>query len=269
MAQIQILSDLHLETPSAYDVFDIPPVAPYLALLGDIGNTKDDGFFAFIEAQLAKFQIVFLLLGNHEPYHSSWETARNRVKDFSESLALKQYQDRNQLGDFIFLDQTRYDLNSEVTILGCILYSKVTAAQEERVSFGLNDFYHIEDWTVAQHCVAHESDLRWLNDHVSVISKTEPQRKIVIFTHHCPVAADIRSIDPARPESSPLSSGFSTDLSGELCWMNPQVKVWAFGHTHYNCDFVDEKTGKRVIANQRGYYFAQANSFDVQLAVSV
>ena len=268
MAQLQILSDLHLETPSAYDVFDVSPAAPYLALLGDIGNTKDDGYFTFIETQLHKFQIVFLLLGNHEPYYSSWETARNRIKDFSKSLSQKKQQGEDQLGEFIFLDQTRYDLTAEITILGCTLYSNVTAAQEERVSFGLNDFYHIENWTVAQHCAAHESDLTWLNDQVSGISKAEPQRKIVIFTHHCPVAADIRSIDPARP-NSPLSSGFSTDLSGEACWMDPQVKVWAFGHTHYNCDFVDEKSGKRVVANQRGYYFAQANFFDSQLVVSV
>jgi hypothetical protein len=35
---VQILSDLHLEAPKAYDVFNIIPKAPYLALLGNIGN---------------------------------------------------------------------------------------------------------------------------------------------------------------------------------------------------------------------------------------
>ncbi|QPG94137.1 hypothetical protein C2857_004943 [Epichloe festucae Fl1] len=37
---IQIFSDLHLESPKAYDLYNIPPKAPYLALalLGDIGN---------------------------------------------------------------------------------------------------------------------------------------------------------------------------------------------------------------------------------------
>ena len=32
------------------------------------------------------------------------------------------------------------------------------------------------------------------------------------------------------------------------------MKLWAFGHTHYSVDFKDEETGKRVIANQKGYY---------------
>ena len=53
MVEFQILSDLHLENPSAYDVFGISPHAPYLALLGDISVVEDAGFFTFIETQLA------------------------------------------------------------------------------------------------------------------------------------------------------------------------------------------------------------------------
>lgn len=67
MSAFQILSDLHLESPSAYDVFKVSPKAPFLALLGDIGVVKDAGFIAFIQTQLRQFQIVFFLLGNHEP----------------------------------------------------------------------------------------------------------------------------------------------------------------------------------------------------------
>jgi hypothetical protein len=81
MAEIQIVSDLHLENPSAYDFFDIIPEAPYLALLGDIGLFKHDGFFSFIEAQLRKFKIVFLLLGNHEPWHSTWLNTKERNEE--------------------------------------------------------------------------------------------------------------------------------------------------------------------------------------------
>lgn len=47
---IQILSDLHLEAPKAYDVFDIISKAPYLALLNDIGNVAShrDDCLAFL-----------------------------------------------------------------------------------------------------------------------------------------------------------------------------------------------------------------------------
>lgn len=264
MTRIQVLSDLHLEAPSAYDIFDIPPGAPYLALLGDIGNTKDDALFTFLEAQLRRFEIVFFLLGNHEPYHSNWTLAREKVKKFALEM-----NDRNEtgLGKFIFLDQTRYDISTEVTVLGCTLYSNVTEAQKEHVSFGLNDFYHIEDWSVEAHCEAHRGDLDWLNDQVAQIAMAEPQRKIVVFTHHSPTV-DARAVDPNRA-NSPISSGFVTDLAAEECWRSPSVCTWAFGHTHYNCDFVEEETGKRVIANQRGYYFSQAKAFEPGCVIEV
>ncbi|KAE8357720.1 acyl-CoA dehydrogenase/oxidase [Aspergillus caelatus] len=260
MASFQILSDLHLEAPKAYDLFDIAPKAPYLALLGDIGNVKDDGLFIFLEAQLQKFQIVFFLLGNHEPYHSSWTTARERMQKFSNTIYQKRTQEGQLLGEFVFMDQARYDISPHITVLGCILYSRVPKSQETHVSFGLNDFYHIEDWTVEAHCAAHEADRTWLNDQVSHIVKLEPRRKIVIFSHHSPTLA-AAAVDPVHA-NSPISSGFATDIAEEPCWKNTQVCLWAFGHTHYNCDFIDDKTGKRLVANQRGYYFAQSKAFD-------
>jgi len=36
--------------------------------------------------------------------------------------------------------------------------------------------------------------------------------------------------------------------------------MWAFGHTHFNCDFLDE-VGKRVVTNQKGYYTTPEKSF--------
>lgn len=118
--QIQILSDLHLETPSAYDIFTINPKAPFLALLGDIGYVKDDGFFEFIRTQLQRFHVVFLVLGNHEPYHSNWTETKSKVLRFKHD-ADHMFQEGEITGKFIFLDQTRFDISATVTILGCTL----------------------------------------------------------------------------------------------------------------------------------------------------
>ena len=52
----QILSDLHLETPRAYDVYTFPSVAPYLALLGDIGTFQQKGLLKFLDQQLFQVQ---------------------------------------------------------------------------------------------------------------------------------------------------------------------------------------------------------------------
>ncbi|KAJ5872729.1 uncharacterized protein N7529_005082 [Penicillium soppii] len=267
----QILSDLHLENPSAYDVYTISPKASYLALLGDIGVVKDAGFFPFMEAQLSRFQVVFFLLGNHEPYYSTWAETKQTIHQFSASVDERRLHSKHHgletLGSFIFLDQTRYDLSSDLTVLGSTLFSDVSEAHKERVSFGLNDFYRIHDWTVEDHMASHKADLQWLNDQVSEIATSEPHRKIVVLSHHSPVTQDARAVDP-KHISSPLSSGFATDLSAQECWKSPLVRLWAFGHTHFNANYLED-TGKLVVSNQRGYYFSQAQDFNEELVVTI
>ncbi|PGH02698.1 hypothetical protein AJ79_07577 [Helicocarpus griseus UAMH5409] len=186
MTSIQILSDIHLESPSAYDVFSIPPKAPHLALLGDIGNVRDKGFSPFIEAQLHNFRTVFLLLGNHEPYHSSWPNVRQEIEKFAQNIRLQ---------------------SEREPVLGCTLHSHIPPESEEQVSFGLNDFSGIDDWTVQEHNAAHAVDLAWLNEQVASISATEPERKIVIFTHHSPAMCEKRAVDPAHANSA-IGPGF-------------------------------------------------------------
>lgn len=266
-AQLQIISDLHLESPNAYEIFVIEPEAPYLALIGDIGYVKDDGFFHFLRNQLKAFHIVFLVLGNHEPYHSSWPEAKSRIKRLEAELDDRSLKHGETLGKLIFLDQTRYDLSPTLTILGCTLFSQVSQAQMESVSFGMNDFYYIRDWWVEAHQEAHQNDLAWLNREIESISRLEPDRKVIVLTHYCPLTSE-NVVDP-RHGNSKISSGFMTDLSGEYCWNREVVKLWAFGHTHFNCDFRDEGTGKRVLSNQRGYYFAQAEGFDPAKIVEI
>ncbi|KAK4151684.1 hypothetical protein C8A00DRAFT_16921, partial [Chaetomidium leptoderma] len=145
--------------------------------------------------------------------------------------------------------------------IGCTLFSRVTLEQATAVASSLVDFQQIQNWTVEDHVDAHASDLRWLNAQVSEISRSQPQRQIAIFTHYSPTM-DTRAVDE-RHRDSPVMSGFATDLSAEECWTNPSVVMWAFGHTHFSCDFGDG-LGKRIVANQRGYALALETGFDVE-----
>ncbi|KAF3000106.1 hypothetical protein E8E13_003651 [Curvularia kusanoi] len=165
MAKLQILSDLHLESPAAYDIFEITPTAEYLALIEDIGYTKNDGLISFIRKHLPKFKVIFYVLGNHEPYHWSYAASKQTL------LTLQAETEQQANGKFVLLDQTRYDLTPTVTILGCTLFSKITDVQKDYVIFGLNDFYHIEDWTVEEHVQNHEDDLKWLNTEVQKLEE--------------------------------------------------------------------------------------------------
>ncbi|KAK2042447.1 hypothetical protein LZ31DRAFT_623527 [Colletotrichum somersetense] len=210
-------------------------------------------FLDFLDRQLVAFRVVFHVLGNREPYGSSWDDTIERLQKFQQNNQRRQEENPSAgLGEYVLLYQREYTIaDTNTTILGCTHFSnvpdcKLTAA----VSNGLNDFHAIDDWTVEEHFQRHKEDLAWLNARVKTITQ-DPRRTISVLTHHSPTE-DSRAVKPMYVNSS-LKSGFSTDLRGQFCWENPQVKLWAFGHTHYNCDFVDEETGKRVYTNQKGY----------------
>lgn len=258
----QIISDLHLETHSSYD-FPIKQTAPNLALLGDIGQIAHDGLFDFLERQLKRYWNVIFILGNHEPYGTSWVLAKARVRTFE--ARMQALRSSSTIGNFMFLDHGRWDVNETLTVLGCTLFSSVYSQRVE-VEKRLRDFREIRDWTVEDHVVAHHSDLGWLNDQVKAISETEPQREIAVFSHYSPTL-DGQAVAP-RHRESPISSAFATDLGQERCWTDQAVIFWAFGHTHFNCDFIDEH-GKRIIANQKGYASALEADYKIDRVYTI
>ncbi|KAH7381552.1 Ser/Thr protein phosphatase superfamily [Pyrenochaeta sp. MPI-SDFR-AT-0127] len=267
--ELLVLSDLHLETPSmhpTYVEFTIPPSCPSLALLGDIGLASDPRLFDFLSHQLKQFETVLFVMGNHEAYDTSYAVAKSSFQSFSQSTSQRRRSDPS-LGRFIFLDQTRFDVNDSVTILGCTLFSAIFPEQKQSVQSFVSDFERVKYWTVEDHNAAHASDLAWLNKQVINICKSEPHRDVIVVTHYSPTispkATDSRHLDDAFG----IRSAFMTDLSTEPCWTAPAVKIWAFGHTHFNCDFVDETTGKRVLTNQKGYARSNTEGFDVDKVV--
>ena len=238
-------------------------------LLGDIGNlaAHKDECLGFLRKQIAQFRAVLFVPGNHEAYHSSWPEVLNVLLAF-ESDVRKDV----SLGEFVLLDRAAYSLpGTNVTILGCSLFSFVPNRSHLAVGTGLNDFFSTSDWDVDAHNAAFRRDIEWLNASVAHLEETSTDTKIMIFTHWSP-SRDARATEP-RYARSPIRSGFSTDLSKERCFMSAQVKLWAFGHTHYNCDFsferVDGAEPLRLLTNQHGYCFAQAEGYDGEKRVKI
>lgn len=257
---IQIVSDLHLETPKAYDVFEIEPKAPVLALVGDIGNTTPShraDLAGFLARQRRQFRAVLYVPGNHEAYHSTWPETLATLRAMEEEVASP------TVGRLVVLDRGRFDVpGTSTVVLGCRLFSHVPPAATDAVELGVNDFYQTGDgWDVAAHNAAHARDVAWLNAQVAAV---EEGRDVVILTHWSP-SMDARASDP-RHAASTISNAFATDLSAEPCFRSPRVRAWVFGHTHYNCDFTVDRGPDvpplHLVANQRGYYFAQAAGFD-------
>ncbi|GJN72722.1 hypothetical protein PLIIFM63780_006785 [Purpureocillium lilacinum] len=167
---VQIVSDLHLETPKAYDIFEIEPKAPVLALLGDIGNIvlhKED-CLAFLTRQLARFRAVLFVPGNHEAYHSDWPRTLDTLRAFEQ-----QVRSDDAIGEFVLLDRATYRLpGTDVVILGCSLFSFVPRASEMAVGLGINDYFQTYDWDVDAQNEAHVRDFAWLNGQVAELEQT-------------------------------------------------------------------------------------------------
>ena len=243
------MSDLHLETSQQYHSFDFPATAPDLILGGDVGRLVDyDGYLAFLQRHADRYRRVFLVLGNHEFYGTSYpggvETARRLESE--PSLG----------GRVTLLHRGRYDLDLDndsdtVTILGCVLWSRTAEEWSQRISRGINDFRCIRDWNLESHNAAHAEDVKWLTAELGRIRNEDANRKyprrLIIVTHHAPL---LRGTGWPSHEGSPLQSAFATDLCTGATWNS--AKYWIFGHTHWTTDLT-ARNGVRLVSNQRGY----------------
>jgi len=78
--KFQLLSDIHLEFPSALEHFPpFPVLAPYLFLVGDIGYPSKESYAKFLFAQSERYKGVFILAGNHEYYKTIYQQAKRDI----------------------------------------------------------------------------------------------------------------------------------------------------------------------------------------------
>ena len=241
--QFQVMSDLHLEVGQQYADFDIPTKAPYLILAGDIGRLKDYGpYLEFLRRQCKKYNLVFLVLGNHEFFGSNRPEGLQLARRLANECGCK--------GKLHVMNRDRVDLDEStgITILGYTLHSKITAEARSIVQTKVNDFKNIKSWTVDDHNSEHRQDVEWLQREIHNIRNRElqPHRNILIITHHAPTVQG-----SSRPDhlANPWTCAFSTDLLGDKSFAD--VHWWIFGHTHFTTEFQQGQTN--LCSNQRGY----------------
>ncbi|CEL02816.1 hypothetical protein ASPCAL03979 [Aspergillus calidoustus] len=174
-ASFQVLSDLHLEINQQYPSFEIPVCAKHLILAGDIGRLVDyDNYRSFLQRQTDRFELVFLVLGNHEFYEDKLAAGLQKASQLEQEPCLKKR--------LILLHLGRYDIpGSCVTILGCTLWSDVPDEARDIVRSRIQDFKKIQKWTVDDQNESHRADLAWLLSELESIerkNKTENRRDL-------------------------------------------------------------------------------------------
>lgn len=240
------MSDLHLEVGQQYLTFDFDATAANLILAGDIGRLIDyEGYVSFLQKQTARYERVFLVLGNHEFYGLSFEDGLARARALENEPVLEQRLYLLHRNTFPFNDD-------EIAIMGCSLWSFIPEVSAPAVAAVVNDFKKIEGWSIEKHNTAHAEDLAWLRQE---LQRCKPHTKILVVTHHAPLIDGTAS---PQHEDSPVKSAFATDiLCNEKTHSWAQVKYWVFGHTHWTTQF--KVKGVQVVSNQRGYVFPGNN----------
>jgi hypothetical protein len=214
---VRILSNMNLEVPKTYDIFEIAPKAPYLALLGDTGNValhKDD-CLAFLTRQLInQFQAVLFVPGNHEAYHSSSPERLDILRTYEQDVHKNPL-----LGDFVLLDRAAFLPESNIAILGCSLFSFIHGKVTWRLVSGSTTFSKLMT-RMLMRTTWHMSKILLGLTRRSYILNNLKSKSRFFFLHWSP-SQDTHTID-SRHTGSSIMSVFSTDLSGEACFTSEE-----------------------------------------------
>lgn len=249
--KFNLLSDLHLEQDrdkdSYYD-YVFPCTADNLILAGDIGNVLDAGYEHFLLTAAKLYVIVIFILGNHEPYGSTYKYAL----ETSRKIASK-------APNLYFLEKDVLEVEDTV-IMGTTLQSYIPEDALINVNFYLADFRYIDNWNINEHINQFKVSTDWIE---STVNNYNGDKKILLVTHHAPTM--IGSCNP-RHERKKTIHGFASELTYQPFWLRLQACV--FGHTHFNV--IDKlRNGVELLTNMQGYQHENVEHFSPSKIFSV
>lgn len=269
--KISLVSDIHAEFG-----YQELPGGEVLILAGDICelrtlrneyhttktlDRKPGAFksYDFFYHECAKYEKVFMVLGNHEHYHSRFDKTYDELKAIlpaNVTLLEKEYVEYKGV---IFLGATLWtDLNKHDPIT---VYTVKDSMHDYRVIqnfYPEKNLYHklTPDHT---HRV-HKETLEYFKQTI----EANTDKQFVVITHHGPT---YMSVHARYKGDYHMNGGFVSDLSNFIL-DHPNIKFWCHGHVHDPFSYHVGDT--RVMANPRGYMpYEKENGFDPNFTVEI
>lgn len=214
--RIQFCSDLHLDFNPHKEFNELlTPVAPVLALLGDIGDPESKILADFLDWCCRFWEQVLYIPGNHEFWRmlpGSTKTIDSAMKDLH--TIAKRHKN--------LMICWRQKLVSEdgVTILATPLWSRPAEGviPHEQEKAWIDSDRTFDNRTLS---ALHEADLRWIVQEC----KSAKNKLVVILTHYAP---SLMLID-RKEIRSPDVTLYASDLD---VLIRPPIVAWACGHIH-------------------------------------
>lgn len=237
--RIQFLSDIHLESWPA-QTFDeiLDPIAPILAILGDLAPLSDPILPRFLEWCSERFKTILWVPGNLEIWESGgYESSLQRLKTFAGTYA-----------NVIIMDKEGMYSDDGVIVLGCPLWYR--PYEDVMLHYGG------KVWIKPEPVPCHPGMLYKLHiDHSQWLARKikDTQVPIVILSYYAPLPAFYEEEWVQDPENS-LHAPELENL------LRPPVVAWVFGHCHRSIQYHytwNDTTGKETSVlltnNPRGY----------------
>lgn len=242
MAQLRIMSDLHLEfhrDQGASFIESINPLTPdeILILAGDIHSHK--GINNALVQFGAKWKHTIYVPGNHEYYGTEPHSLVQKLAAPANVYPL--------LGKSVLI--------GDVEFLGCTLWFK-DRPDNHKYTYSMADFHHIKNldpWVYRENKQHTEFLVNSLN--------TPNEHKRVVITHHMPTQ---EAVDP-QYYGSQLNRFFLCPIADDPTLTLPDV--WVFGHTHSPCRFVRQSC--TFVCNPLGYPGERKPVFQEECIINV
>jgi predicted MPP superfamily phosphohydrolase len=266
--KIREYSDMHLDHYGSQDVMWYPPKMPddsetTLILAGDIwigthfiAHAED----SWIGNVSQHFKRVLVVLGNHDYWptekYLSIKAGAQKCRDLLAHLGIM---------NVFILDCDVLEVE-DVLFVGCTLWTDMNKG-DPLTMFNMPNSMHYDGK------IAYETGLKSLNlqtnsysqmgwsrftsekwvqthykhrDYLKIIFEQNKDKKIVAITHHLPLL----TLNDPRFAGHHANHYYSSDLS-DLILDNPHVKLWFYGHTHYQQELLFGET--LLVNNCVGY----------------
>lgn len=259
MTYLRIFSDIHLDFDIGRHNYLSPSMvwqpAPLpedkesiLVLAGDLWfnnlafKVSPDGE-SWVSAVAKRFLHVIIVLGNHDYWGLSLQSAPRKAKEAAHLLPNVTVLEQDVatvngikfVGGTLWTDYGRDPVAMEVARSQIVDYREITFGDSKvRRRVRPLDMFEV-----------HRQTAKFI---FNSCSADVPGQPVIIVTHMAPHEL---SIDPAYAHTDLLNKAYYTDLSKSIVVHCRDVKLWTHGHIHRPVDYMLNNV--RVLSNPRGY----------------
>lgn len=267
--KLQYVSDIHLEkTAVPPPNLLLEPLAPDLALCGDIGDPFSQIYADFLLWCSKRWARVFLIAGNHE-YYTDQQQHKKTIEQVDNHIATLCKKTANNI---FFLQKSIYFIEEyKIAIIGATLWSAPSVRNWDRLAEKgeYNAIYKRDENTDKLRCLEptdiidkHLEHKAFLEKELGPYNSSVPKDyRVIVLTHYMPT---YHLLTPEFQDNS-LKTTYASDLDNLI---KEPVVAWLCGHSH-SPRTIRFPSGTLASLNPLGYKTQDKNLFSRTAHITV